>query len=128
MRYAVIQNKSNFSHYNNFILYTISLCKRFWCQSDSKGFVWNFEIFLVYEYSAQRGIEYQQAVLCRKCMPSIITAIPPPIGYATMKFDMNDSNEMSNFFVGNPPYWRIFLLKEFSIRSLSKKAIFANCA
>jgi len=65
---------------------------------------------------------------CRKCMPSIITAIPPPIGHATMKFEMNDSNEMSNFFVGNPPYWRIFLLKEFSIRSLSKKAIFANCA
>ena len=81
------------------ILYTISLCKRLWYQLYSKGFVWNFEIFLVYEYSAQRGIEYQQAVLCRKCMPSIITAIPPPIGHATMKFGMNDSNEMSNFFL-----------------------------
>ena len=104
MRYSVlIQNISSFSHYNNFILYTILLCKRFWCQSDNKGFVWIFEIFQEYDYSAQRGIDYQ-AVLCRKCMPSIIIGAPPDIGHA-MKFDMMNYNKMSKFLAGNQPYW-----------------------
>jgi len=121
MRYSVlIQNKSSFSHYNNFILYTISLCKRFWCQLYSKGFVWNFEIFQEYDYSVQRGIDYQ-AMLCRKCMLSIIIGcVPPDKGHA-MKFDMMNYNKMSKFHAGNPPYWRIFRLNDFPILSRSTK-------